>query len=370
MWYSGWDGSILAIGYADSEDGVQWDKNPSPILEGSYYPNAWDELLGNPSVVFYETGYHMWYVGGRYSALEPQVGYAFSTDGVQWTKHRGNPVISVEDYDIVKMPVVFDGSTWHGWYYSVSAEDENHVSYATSDCCDVDPALDRAQYIPAAALAAGAEGSFYQTDVDLNNASSQSIQYQFMWLPRGEDCSDPATSEVFSLGADMSVRYTNVLAEVFGLEPNSLGALAILSSSPDLLAMSRTYNIPSTETAGTFGQSVPAVSASDFIQSGERQRILFASENADLRTNIGCQNGGPTVTPVNVELFNSDGTSLETARIVLYPWSNDQLNRVFQDYQPVDGYVDVWTTAGDRLFYCYGSVLDNVTSDPTTILPQ
>jgi len=30
----------------------------------------------------------------------------------------------------------------------------------------------------------------------------------------------------------------------------------------------------------------------------------------------------------------------------------------------------VWTTVANRIFYCYGSVLDNVTSDPTTVLPQ
>ena len=36
----------------------------------------------------------------------------------------------------------------------------------------------------------------------------------------------------------------------------------------------------------------------------------------------------------------------------------------------VTGAVDVWTDDPDSLFYCYGSVLDNVTSDPTTIPPQ
>ena len=52
------------------------------------------------------------------------------------------------------------------------------------------------------------------------------------------------------------------------------------------------------------------------------------------------------------------------------PWSNDQLNRIFDPYHPVTGCVDFWTDIGGTHIYCYGSVLDNVTSDPTTIPPM
>ena len=55
--------------------------------------------------------------------------------------------------------------------------------------------------------------------------------------------------------------------------------------------MSRIYNMPSGEPAGTYGQAIPAIAPDDFIRSGERKRILFATENADMRTNVGCQSG-------------------------------------------------------------------------------
>ncbi|MEE4272589.1 MAG: hypothetical protein V2I67_12995 [Thermoanaerobaculales bacterium] len=51
-------------------------------------------------------------------------------------------------------------------------------------------------------------------------------------------------------------------------------------------------------------------------------------------------------------------------------WSNDQLNRIFNDIHPVIGCVDFWTDIAATQIYCYGSVLDNVTSDPTTIPPM
>jgi len=73
---------------------------------------------------------------------------------------------------------------------------------------------------------------------------------------------------------------------------------------------------------------------------------------------------------VNIQMFGADGTALETRTMNLAPWSNNQINRIFRNYAPVNGYVDIWTTTPDATIYCYGSVLDNLTSDPTTVLPQ
>jgi len=52
---------------------------------------------------------------------------------------------------------------------------------------DHDPAQvpsDDVSFIPAAALAAGLEGAFFSTDVDLNNAGSTDLTYELLWLPR------------------------------------------------------------------------------------------------------------------------------------------------------------------------------------------
>ena len=363
MWYTGvrdLGGFTWTIGYAESDDGLSWTRRPEPVVETG---GGWEsDFVYAPLVLLDGPVHRMWYAGFGGSSIH--IGYAESRDGVTWTKYFGNPVL-VRDYRTCNPKVLYDeasGAYWM-WYRN---HDDDSFRLATSDCCKTTHAM----FIPAAALASGAQGSFYQTDVDLNNPGDQPVEYQFMWYPRGQDNSEPTTSETFTLGAGMSVRYGNVLSEVFGLEPNSLGALMVLSSSPDLLAMSRTYNSPEGEDAGTFGQAIPAVAPSEFIQSGERRRILFASENDDLRFNVGCQNGGDGSLVVNLELFDHEGISLGTEMMILRAWGNDQLNRVLQDYMPVNGYVDVWTTQAGKSFYCYGSVLDNVTSDPTTVLPQ
>jgi hypothetical protein len=363
MWYAAngqWPVNGRRLFYAESEDGITWTKHGTPIFQFS--SEGWDRWVDQPMVIRDGSTYHMWYAGGPEN-LKASIGYAVSTDGLTWTRYENNPVVEAIGMFVFSPSVIFDGSTFRMWYSYWDGEID-WVGLTTSG------SIDFTRFIPAAAVAAGAHGAFFQTDVDVSNAGDHSAVYQFAWLPRGEDNSDPLSSETFSLDAGMSVRYENVLTSVFGLEPDSLGALAITASSPDLLAMSRTCNLPSAKAAGSYGQAMPAIPVDEFIPTGERRRILFGTEHADMRTNVGCQNGSGQTTTVNLELFDAAGTSLETMSLTLPPLGNKQINAIFEDYAPVTGAVDVWTNEPDRRFYCYGSVLDNVTSDPTTIPPQ
>jgi hypothetical protein len=265
-------------------------------------------------------------------------------------------------------------------YVDVSADSDDALYYCygsvldnlTSDPTTILPQVPSSDttFIPAAALAAGLEGSFFRTDIDLNNVGSTDLTYELLWLPRGTDNTDAVHSDTFSLAPGAGVRYANVLDEVFGLDPDQVGALAIEASGSELLAMSRTYNLPSAKVAGTFGQELPGIPADRMIPTGEKKRIIFMSENDDVRANVGCVNGVGTDVAVQIELYDSDGAKLETKYMMLPPYSNRQINGIFQNYAPVNGYVDVRTYTPDALIYCYGSVLDNVTSDPTTVLPQ
>ncbi len=363
MWYTStkdsgpivdWD---WRVGYAESDDGLSWTRRTEPVLKS-------DGELVAPSVFFDGSQYHMWYeslsVGGR-----AEIYYAVSPDGVTWTTYWANPVLGSVDrqYEFPNVLYNADSGGYEMWYRDVYTMS---IRRATSDCCaTIFPSI-----IPAAAYASGAEGSFYETDVDISNAGSRDAEYRFAWLPRGESNREPLESELFTLGAGMGVRYSNVLAEVFDLEPDAFGALTIEASSQDLLAMARIANTPLETTAGTFGQAMPTVAIGDFIPRGERRRLLFGTEHAEMRFNVGCMNASNTATRVNFELFAADGTLLGTESVILMPWSNDQLNRIFDPYHPVTGCVDFWADVAGTQIYCYGSMLDNVTSDPTTVPPM
>jgi hypothetical protein len=87
-----------AIGYAYySEDSAKWILHPVPVLEKGE-PGTWDAaLVSRPSVIYDGQTYHMWYFGweGGLITNPALIGYAASQDGINWIKDTlNNPVTS------------------------------------------------------------------------------------------------------------------------------------------------------------------------------------------------------------------------------------------------------------------------------------
>ena len=95
MWYSAESiSSRWQTGYATSTDGVNWSKHPdNPVL--TIGANEWDAVAALAGTVLFEDGqYHMWYHGTNGNAFSGwKIGYATSPDGVNWTKHASNPIL-------------------------------------------------------------------------------------------------------------------------------------------------------------------------------------------------------------------------------------------------------------------------------------
>lgn len=223
-------------------------------------------------------------------------------------------------------------------------------------------------FIAAAASAPGAEGSFFRTLVEVNNAGSGAAAFRLFWLSRDNDNSAPAvSSDMFTLAPGETMRFPDVVGETFGLT-DAVGAIMIDTDSFDVVATSRTFN---ESDAGTFGQSLPGISQLDLIGPDHKVRVLLMTENDAFRANLGVLNGTDQPITVRYERFDMQGSSLGSGAIDLAPYDNTQRNRLFRNVAPIEGgYVDVWTETPGALFTCYGSVLDNQTSDPTTVLPQ
>ena len=253
---------------------------------------------------------------------------------------------------------------------TILAAGENHtVDQAAIEGGGGGGDLDNGTFIAAASFAAGAAGSFFQTDVDVNNTDGDTVTYRFVWLPRGADNSSPLISQEFTLDAGESTRFENILAGVFALSEGVNGAVAVAADSEGLIVNSRTYNLPVVKVSGTFGQAIAGVPEEDLIEVNDIWRITFMSENADFRANLGCVNGRNESLRIFIDLYDPEGALLETKNMDLAPWSNKQINKIFDDYAPINGYADVRTTQADAAFWCYGSVLDNGSSDPTTVVP-
>ncbi len=134
MWYAGYDVVIdgqttdgkVNIGYATSIDGINWNKYAgNPVLTTS--TSGWDLLyVQDPHVIKKDGIYHLWF-GGTDTELEggygQQTGYAYSTDGINWSKSPLNPVLtkgnfSDWDHNLASFPTVLfdDDGTLKMWY--------------------------------------------------------------------------------------------------------------------------------------------------------------------------------------------------------------------------------------------------------------
>jgi predicted GH43/DUF377 family glycosyl hydrolase len=124
-----------------STDGMNWNMSSSPVLSPGP-SGSWDGgLVFSPDVVWNGTGYLMYYVGDATSPTR-NIGVAFSSDGMTWTKSADNPIIThgPGEYDsmFVRGPnVIYEGGAYKMWYtgtYGINSSKPltTAIDYATS----------------------------------------------------------------------------------------------------------------------------------------------------------------------------------------------------------------------------------------------
>ncbi len=121
MYYDGTTGGKEDLGLAVSNDGINWqgyNGGVAPILSGSGGVGDWDRTYVSRSTVFKENddAYHMWFSGGD-GRMDHGIGYAFSTDGISWTRDASNPIFHKSDgvawrTDRTYSPAVIDDEMW------------------------------------------------------------------------------------------------------------------------------------------------------------------------------------------------------------------------------------------------------------------
>jgi len=126
LFYSGYNGSIYQTGLARSYDfGRTWTKySGNPIITAT---QSWESAGGSRGtyapVVLYDASetdatkrWKMWYESGNPNS----VGYAYSADGLSWTKFASNPVLSptsgFESSQVYATAVVKISSTFYLFY--------------------------------------------------------------------------------------------------------------------------------------------------------------------------------------------------------------------------------------------------------------
>ena len=97
MYYTGFADPYgqWGIGLATSTDGINWEKYPNPLLYGT---SGWEFQIGASSVIKHNGTYFLFYAGRNLPVYK--IGLATSTDGINFTRYSGNPILTnTEDWE-------------------------------------------------------------------------------------------------------------------------------------------------------------------------------------------------------------------------------------------------------------------------------
>jgi hypothetical protein len=158
MYYMGTDGTFEAVGLAYSANGIHWKRygtTNAPVLSPGA-PGAWDNTgSGHGSVIHQSDGWQMWYGGGPNT--NHGIGYATSTDGINWTK-QDNPIFHISDgipwrddrtytpwvlYDAANFSVHGDAYPFKMWFTGRSTDGNYSIGYAYATSIVADAGLDQ-----------------------------------------------------------------------------------------------------------------------------------------------------------------------------------------------------------------------------------
>jgi predicted GH43/DUF377 family glycosyl hydrolase len=124
MYFSANGAGNGTVGRATSSNGVEWEKSDAPVLEAGD-PDDWDFLVAwGPGVAYTGERWEMTYTGGTTIAgtFTASLGYAYSTNGLEWVKYPDNPVIEVDGYSTLFTSLAIVDDT-HYVYYGLTPTD-------------------------------------------------------------------------------------------------------------------------------------------------------------------------------------------------------------------------------------------------------
>lgn len=282
-----------------------------------------------------------------------QLGNFLSANGVSATDAR--------------IEVVVDSPTGSVTTYASVLDNKTNDPLAVSPIQTASLSANR-YVLPGMADFASAVSNFH-SDIRIFNASPFAVNATATFYPQGGGAS---IVRAVSVGVGETKVYNNVLPTLFA----ATGGGAIVVTTPTntpLVVSGRTYSNDAAS-GGTFGQFIPAVTPAEGIGAGEAPlQVLQLEQSANFRSNLGLNE--LTGNPVSVQIGAIvDGTKTSpSTQLDLNPNEFRQLGNVLSSLNVGNSYnarIFVRVLSGSGRVTAYGSVVDNLTSDPTYVPAQ
>jgi hypothetical protein len=208
----------------------------------------------------------------------------------------------------------------------------------------------------------------WKSDVRIFNSTTTTAPVTLSYYPQGNP-GNPLTTTLTLQGGEVRAM-DNLIASTWPGTNQTAGSLLVSSpSASSLVATARTYTQTS---AGTYGQFIPAVTPAQAVGSTDRSLQLLQLESSDrFRTNIGLAETSGSAATVHVSLILPDSKFAISTDIPLLANEFKQIPLSgFNAGTVYNGRVTVSVTSGSGRVTAYGSVIDQLTQDPTYVPAQ
>jgi hypothetical protein len=204
----------------------------------------------------------------------------------------------------------------------------------------------------------------WRSDVRIFNSGSSDVTATLTYYPQAGNPAASGSAQITVKGGELKA-IDNALSSLFGLT-NSGGALVVTTpSATPLVVTARTYNQTG---SGTYGQFIPAVTPANAVGLGERTLQLLQLEQSDrFRSNIGLSEVSGSPATVEVTVLVPDSKVAIKVPITLAANEFRQIN-LGSDFGVNNAYnvrVTVKVLSGAGRVTAYGSMIDQITQDPT-----
>ncbi|MGZ4779642.1 MAG: hypothetical protein ACXV5L_10620, partial [Thermoanaerobaculia bacterium] len=207
----------------------------------------------------------------------------------------------------------------------------------------------------------------WKSDVRLFNSGSTPAALTLSYYPQGNPTAPSTLTTTLQPG---EVRVFDNFVEANFNKHSTAGSLVVTSAAPSsIVATAKTYTASS---AGTYGQFIPGVTPEQSIGAGEDAlQILQLEQSSRFRTNIGVTetSGRPAVAEISVIVPGAKSVP----RIQIPLAANEFRQISLLDFNLGTIYntrATVKVMSGTGTVTAYGSLIDQVTQDPTYVPAQ